>query len=85
MVKLRKLHEIDWIVHLILLHSIQPMMYYSRRSLEYLNVPLLQDYSNSVLSYCLHSFLPSHNVNYVCLTPTINPIMNLGQSSDSIR
>ena len=37
-------------------------------------LPLLQDYSNSVVSHYLHSLIPSHNVNYVCLTPTINPI-----------
>ena len=48
-------------------------------------LPLLQDYSNSVVSHYLHSLIPSHNVNHVFLTPTINPIMNLGKSSDSIR
>ena len=36
--------------------------------------PLLQDYSNSVVSYYIHSFNSSHNGNPVCLTPTINPI-----------
>ena len=36
--------------------------------------PLLQDYSNSVVSYYLHSLIPSYNVNHAFLTPTINPI-----------
>ena len=72
--KLRKLHEIDWIVHFILLLSIQPMMYYSRRSLQYFRG--FHSYKITVIHYYLSIYIVlSHlNVNYVCLTPTINPI-----------
>ena len=72
--KLRKLHEIDWIVHFILLHSNQPMMYYRRRSLEYFKG--IHTYQTTVINYYPNIYIVlSHlNVNLVCLTPTINPI-----------
>ena len=72
--KLRKLHEIDWIVHFILLHSIQPMIYYSRKSLEYFKG--IHTYQTTVINYYPNIYIVlSHlNVNLVCLTPTIDPI-----------
>ena len=72
--KLRKLHEIDWIVHFILLLSIQPMIYYSRKSLEYFKG--IHTYQTTVINYYPNIYIVlSHlNVNLVCLTPTINPI-----------
>ena len=74
MVKSRKLHKIDWIVHFILLHSIQSMMYYSRKSLEYFKG--IHTYQTTVIQYYPNIYIVlSHlNVNLVCLTPTINPI-----------
>ena len=71
--KIRKLHKIDWIVHFLLLLSIQPMMYYSRRSLEYFIG--IHTYQTRVNYYPITYIVLSHlNVNLVCLTPTIDPI-----------
>ena len=71
--KSRKPHKIDWIVHFILLHSNQPMMYYSRKSLEYFKG--IHTYQTRVNYYPIVCIVLSHlNVNHVCLTPTINPI-----------
>ena len=76
MVKSRKLHKIDWIVHFILLHSIQPMIYYSRKSLEYFKG--FHSYKITVIQYYLNIciVLSHHNVSHVCMSNSHHQYIN---------